>query len=146
MDYRYLQREYPETISMDQLYRICHISKRKARWLLEHRVIPCQDSGKQTRRFSIRLEDVICFLEQRDAGLLDDVIPQGIFSSDSSRPVRPTIPLLDEAELCAYLLECWEDWPDIVDNPTSIGTMWVQCEYSQPLVEPWADSGSEVPK
>ena len=97
MDYSYLRREYPETISMDQLYRICHISKRKARWLLEYGVIPCQDSGKQTRRFFIRLEDVICFLEQRDAGLLDDVIPQGIFSSDSSRPVRPTIPLLDEA-------------------------------------------------
>ena len=79
MDYSYLRREYPETISMDQLYRICHISKRKARWLLEHGVIPCQDSGKQTRRFSIRLEDVICFLEQRDAGLLGDVIPQGFF-------------------------------------------------------------------
>lgn len=46
MDYRYLRRKYPETISMDQLYRICHISKRKARWLLEHGVIPCQDSGK----------------------------------------------------------------------------------------------------
>ena len=68
MDYSYLRREYPETISMDQLYRICHISKRKARWLLEHGVIPCQDSGKQTRLFSIRLEDVICVLEQRDEG------------------------------------------------------------------------------
>ena len=86
MDYSYLRREYPETISMDQLYRICHISKRKARWLLEHGVIPYQDSSKQTRRFSIRLEDVICFLKQRDAGLLDGVIPQGIFSSSSPHP------------------------------------------------------------
>ena len=114
MDYSYLRREYPETISMDQLYRICHISKRKARWLLEHGVIPCQDSGKQTRRFSIRLEDVICFLEQRDAGLRDDVIPQGIFSSESSHPVRPARQVLDEDGLCVYLLEWWEDWPDML--------------------------------
>lgn len=39
-DYLYLLEEYPETISMDQLYKICHISKRKAKWLLEHGVIP----------------------------------------------------------------------------------------------------------
>ena len=62
MDYEYLRQQYPETISMDQLYRICHISKRKAKWLLENGVIPCTDSGKQTRRFQIRLDDVITFL------------------------------------------------------------------------------------
>ena len=133
MDYSYLRREYPETISMDQLYRICHISKRKARWLLEHGVIPCQDSGKQTRRFSIQLEDVICFLEQRDAGLLDDVIPQGIFSSDRSRPVRPTSPLLDEVELCAYLLECWEDWPDMLTTRQASEL----CGYSVNALNRW---------
>ena len=33
-DYTYLYEEYPEVISADQLYRICHISKRKAKWLL----------------------------------------------------------------------------------------------------------------
>lgn len=114
MDYSYLRKEYPETISMEQLYRICHISKRKARWLLEHGVIPCQDSGKQTRRFFIRLEDVICFLEQWDAGLLADIIPQGIFSSSSPHPVRPARQVLDETGLCTYLLGCWENWPDML--------------------------------
>lgn len=34
MDYYHLREQYPEIISMDQLYRICHISKRKAKWLL----------------------------------------------------------------------------------------------------------------
>ena len=137
MDYRYLQREYPETISMDQLYRICHISKRKARWLLEHRVIPCQDSGKQTRRFSIRLEDVICFLEQRDAGLLDDVIPQGIFSSESSHPVRPARQVLDEDGLCVYLLECWEDWPDMLTTRQASEL----CGYSVNALNRWWNLG-----
>lgn len=58
-DYSHLLTEYPATISMDQLYKICHISKRKARWLLEHGVIPCEDNGNQTRRFAIKLTDVI---------------------------------------------------------------------------------------
>lgn len=58
-DYTYLYEEYPEVISADQLYRICHISKRKAKWLLEHGYIPCEDSGKKTRRYKIRLNDVI---------------------------------------------------------------------------------------
>ena len=99
MDRSSLRRGYPETISTEQLCRIGRISKRNARRLLEHGVIPCQDSGKQTRRFSIRSEDVICFPEQRDAGLPGDVIPQGIFSNSSPRPVRPTG---QAPELCGY--------------------------------------------
>lgn len=137
MDYHYLQREYPETISMEQLYRICHISKRKARWLLERGVIPCQDSGKQTRRFSIRLEEVIHFLEQQDAGLLDDVIPQGIFSSSSPHSIRPDRPVLDEVELCAYLLECWENWPDMLTTRQASEL----CGYSVNALNRWRNLG-----
>ena len=122
---------------MDQLYRICHISKRKARWLLEYGVIPCQDSGKQTRRFSIRLEDVICFLEHRDAGLLDDVIPQGIFSSESSHPVRPARQVLDEDGLCVYLLEHWEDWPDMLTTRQTSEL----CGYSVNALNRWWNLG-----
>lgn len=137
MDYRYLQREYPETISMDQLYRICHISKRKARWLLEHGVIPCQDSGKQTRRFSICLEDVICFLKQRDAGLLDNVVPRGIFSNSSPHQVRPTKQVLDETNLGAYLMKCWENWPDMLTTRQASEL----CGYSVNALNRWRNLG-----
>ena len=34
-DYSALLMEYPKIISKDKLYRICHISKRKATWLLD---------------------------------------------------------------------------------------------------------------
>ena len=122
---------------MDQLYRICHISKRKARWLLEHGVIPCQDSGKQTRRFSICLEDVICFLEQRDAELLDDVIPRGIFSSSSPHSIRPDRPVLDVDGLCAYLMKCWEDWPDMLATRQAAEL----CGYSVNALNRWRNLG-----
>ena len=83
MDYGHLREQYPAVISKDQLYRICHISKRKALWLLEHGVIPCEDSGKQTCRFRIQLEDVIDFLERRDASPAAD-LPDGKLACISS--------------------------------------------------------------
>ena len=51
--YELLLEKYPETLSLEQLYQICHISKRKAKWLLDNNVIPCRDTGKQTRRYKI---------------------------------------------------------------------------------------------
>lgn len=137
MDYGYLREVYPAVIFMDQLYRICHISKRKARWLLENGVIPCEDSGKQTRRFSIRLENVIRFLEQRDAGLLENVIPQGIFSSSNPRPLCPVRRELDRVGLSAYLLECWQGWPDMLTARQASE----MCGYSMNTLNRWWNLG-----
>lgn len=136
MDYRYLRQEYPAVIWMGQCYRICRISKRTARWLLGNGVIPCEDSGKQTRRFSIRLEGVIRFLEQQDAGLVEDAIPQGIFSS-SSRPVCPVMRALDEVRLSAYLLAQWQGWPDMLTAQQASEL----CRYSMNTLNRWWNPG-----
>ena len=77
-DYSALLKEYPPVISKDQLYRICHISKRKATWLLENGIIPCEDSGKKTRRFKIRTVDVIRYLETLENSPEQIVVPVGI--------------------------------------------------------------------
>ncbi len=65
-DYSFLLNRYPEYVTKDQFYRICHISKNTARYYLENSVIPCIDSGKKTRRYKIALKDIIFFLEDRD--------------------------------------------------------------------------------
>ena len=62
----YLKEKYPAYISKDQLYRICQISKESAKWLLDNRVIPCECSGKLTRRYKIALVDVIKYLKKRE--------------------------------------------------------------------------------
>lgn len=134
MDYSFLRDQYPEVITMDQLYRICHISKREARWLLENGVIPCEDSGKKTRRFKIKLDDVIEFLELRDAGLLDDVMPVGIFSSDEyGYPPRQPRTRLDNGALQAFLLDCWVDAPDMLTIPQTASL----CGYSVTTLVRW---------
>lgn len=134
MNYNFLRDQYPEVITMDQLYRICHISKRKARWLLENGVIPCEDSGKKTRRFKIKLEDVIEFLELRDEGVLDDVMPIGIFSSKGYGylPRQPRT-RLDNGALQAFLLDRWVDSPDMLTVPQTAAL----CGYSSATIERW---------
>ena len=137
MDYNFLRDKYPEIITKDQLYRICHISKRKALWLLENGIIPCEDSGKKTRRFKIRLDDVIEFLELRDAGLLDEVLPVGIFSSGCGgeyepQPRQPRT-RLDSRALRAFLLDRWVDIPDVLTMPQTAAL----CGYSVSALERW---------
>lgn len=134
MGYDFLRKEYPKTISMEQLYRICHISKRKALWLLEHGVIPCEDSGKQTRRFRILLEDTIDFLHKRDAGELDAVIPHGTFSSGGhSKPYT----YLDSEALFSLLVDRWQDAPDML----TVKQAETLCGYGTTTMNRWIQLG-----
>lgn len=45
--YESIRREYPEVITKDQFYRIAHISKATALFLLQSGKVPCKDSGKK---------------------------------------------------------------------------------------------------
>ncbi len=63
--YNFLINKYPEYVTKDQFYRICHISKKTALYYLEKGFIPCIDSGKKTRRYKIAIKDIVFFLEDR---------------------------------------------------------------------------------
>lgn len=65
--YQQILDEYPEYITKEQLYRICHISKKTAQNLLESGEIPCTDTGKKTHRFLIAAVDVVDYLRRRDS-------------------------------------------------------------------------------
>lgn len=64
--YDEIRKQYPETITKDQFYRIAHISKATALHLLQNGLVPCKDTGKKTRRYTIRVEDVILYLIDRE--------------------------------------------------------------------------------
>ena len=64
--YEYLKDEYPEFISLDQMYQICGIAKRTALYLIRKGIVPAQDNGKRTWRYKIALEDVITYLKQKE--------------------------------------------------------------------------------
>ncbi len=112
MNFNELRELYPEIITMEQFYRIAHISKRKANWLLTNGIVPCEDSGKQTRRFKIKLNDVIEYLQRVQSKTLDVSIPSGIFASGAtSKPPREYI---DCDELKGQFLADWYNAPDML--------------------------------
>jgi hypothetical protein len=65
-DYGFLINRYPEFVTKDQFYKICHISKNTALYYLRNGFIPCIDSGKKTRRYKIAIKDIVFFLQDRD--------------------------------------------------------------------------------
>lgn len=51
------------------------ISKATALYLLQSGAIPCKDTGKKTRRYAIKTDDVIEYLRQREIwGLANDIL------------------------------------------------------------------------
>lgn len=135
-DYSYLLEKYPETISMDQLYKISRISKRKAKWLLEHGVIPCKDSGKKTRRFTIKTMDVIKFLEKQKAGKIKNMPPPGIFASKN--PNRKTDYVKVSPLVFADLLkEQWRLKPDALNTEQASELLG----YTTTTVAKWIKTG-----
>lgn len=75
LKYNELKKQYPEFISKEQLWKIAKICREHAKWLLDEGVIPCQNSGKKTRKYRIALKDVIHYLRLRDQGN----VPKPIF-------------------------------------------------------------------
>ena len=67
--------KYPDVMSKDQFRRACHISCRKARWLLNSGHIPCVNTGKKTRCYKVQKSDVIKFVENYRANPLLYVMP-----------------------------------------------------------------------
>lgn len=64
--YQWILDTYPETITKEQLYKLCHVSKKTAQHYLVNGIIPCMNTGKKTRQYTIRTVDVVKFLELRD--------------------------------------------------------------------------------
>jgi hypothetical protein len=112
-DYSHLLAEYPEKICQDQFYRICRISKRKATWLLENGYIPCEDTGKKTRRFKIRITDVVEYLTRLEDSPESLLTPPGIFSSGIKyRPKHKIVEPIDSDKFMKMLKKRWSSSPD----------------------------------
>ena len=48
-----------KTVTAEEASRLLHISKRKRAWMLQNGHIPCIDTGKKTRRYTILRKDVL---------------------------------------------------------------------------------------
>ena len=122
--YDYLWDQYPEYVSSNQLYKICRIAKRSAKYLLVNGIIPCEDNGKKTRRYKIALKDIIAYLEKRDK-TLNTMVPRGYATSRNKCTQAPRAPRVSLYELISpgteddvkkYFEYIYADYPDVVST------------------------------
>ena len=78
-----------EIISLEQLYKMLHISKRKAAWMLQNGIIPCEIRNTPTHKYAIRKEDVLSYME-KSAREKRSEIPVGIFNAKKTNNPRRT--------------------------------------------------------
>ena len=78
-----------EIISLEQLYKMLHISKRKAAWMLQNGIIPCEIRDTATHKYSVRKEDVLAYTE-KSAREKRSEIPVGIFNAKKTNNPRRT--------------------------------------------------------
>ena len=78
----------PATITKDQFYRICHISKRHAKYLLDSGLVKCVDSGKKTRKYKIEIKDVLAYLIDRELDPEKYRAPAGYYIGNSGKAKR----------------------------------------------------------
>ena len=74
-------------ISLEQLYKMLHISKRKAAWMLQNGIIPCEIRPTKTHRYVIQMEDVQAYLRKKRSTRRKE-IPVGIFNA---KPTKQTV-------------------------------------------------------
>ena len=112
-EYQYILEQYPIYMTKDQMYRICHISKKTCLFLLESGLVPCLDSGKKTRRFKIKTTDVISYLEDREIHPELYKPPEGYYK----QPHIPQPRALSEHDLLV-MKQFYEkelaSWPDVM--------------------------------
>lgn len=111
--YKELLKQYPDEVTKEQLWKICHISKRTARYLLQSGLIPCTQSGKKTRNYTIKMKDIIHYLKHREIFPEKYKLPAGSYNG-SYRP-KPVLPdNIAPATLKAYYQELFRQYPDVI--------------------------------
>lgn len=138
--YSEILQQYPRCMTKEQMYQVCHISKKTCLYLLESGLVPCRDSGKKTRRFTIETAAVIRYLEERELNPERFKPPAGHYKrkkdaarNESNIPAASIEPLimrqLYEAEL--------ERYPDVLST-RQISDF---TGYEKSSVERWCTTG-----
>jgi hypothetical protein len=89
-EFKEIRKQYPESMTKDQFYRIAHISKATALYLLISGLVPCTDSGKKTRKYTIRTDDVISYLVDRKTNPAKYIAPDGWYAGRPGKYSPPT--------------------------------------------------------
>ena len=140
-----IRKDYPDTITKEQFYKIAHISKYTARWLLQSGLVPCRDSGMKTRRYTIKIEDVIEYLKTRAIHPHRYDIPTGYrpgskIACRKGFEHRDLFIHMDEGQR-AQLRNYFETYLRECDDLISVSVAARMLGYSQSAIVKWCVTG-----
>ena len=127
---------YPKTINSEQLRIILGISKRKCAWMLQNGVIPCKDTEKKTRRYTIEITDVIHYVNTVSENPYAYFIPP-IFSTKKKSTSEIRYPSELRAGFSEWLTKRWCHRKDTL-TPKEIETL---LGYEHESVRRWINRG-----
>ena len=92
IDREAIRKSYPNVLSLEKVRRILGISKRKAAWMLQNGIIKCENTGKKTRQYRVKLNDLFRYLDKYEQGDPSVMTPIGKFNAKKTKNERPRIP------------------------------------------------------
>ena len=126
--------ELPDIITKEQLYRICHISKTTALYLLRSGKIPCEYSGRKTRCYKIRKSDVKKYLEERDIFPEAYSAPVGWYCNGNKTLPKEVPPIVLE-DMSNYYTDKLKSYPDVLRTKDVLNF----CGYGSTAVNRWCN-------
>ena len=129
--------EIPDIITKEQLYRICHISKSTALYLLRSGKIPCEYTGKQTRCYKIKKQDVIAYLEDRKVFPESYSAPVGWYGGHYKIKMQATVPAEVLEDMHEFYTELLEKLPDVI-TAADVSKL---TGYGKTSINNWCKSG-----
>ena len=117
-----VRRSYHDTLSLEDVRRILHISKRKAAWMLQNRIIKCENGQKKTKQYNVRIEDLFVYLDKVECDDSTAQIPIGIFNAKKpmgkkqrDKPIITRTPIKNSTKAFrAWLTDKWSDESEIL--------------------------------
>jgi hypothetical protein len=144
-DFRKILLEYPDVVTKEQLYRLCHVSKRVATFYLEQGFLPCEKRNTKTHKYLIKTADIVAFLRKRQDDPLTYCVPAGtsrqpVGGETQRKKTAPRECPLDLSSWRAFLSEALADRPDVCSVPEITRI----CGYSKETVFKWCEAGKFI--
>lgn len=127
----------PDVMNKNQFYRLCHISKSTALHLLKSRQVPCEWSGKKTRCYKIKKEDVKAYLEKRVVFLELYSAPRGWYGSHYVARLSAELPEEVLAKMHDYYTRLLGKYKDVV----TVQEVAALTGYSKTTINNWCNKG-----
>ncbi len=128
----------PDVMNKDQFYRLCHISKSTALHLLKSGQVPCEWTGKKTRCYKIKKEDVKAYLEERAVFPELYSAPRGWYGSHYVARLSAELPEEVLRQMHDYYTGLLKKYKDVV----TVQEVAALTGYSKTTINNWCNKGA----